>query len=110
MTTEISAKMAGYVDVSDLGFSYVGCGKDNALERTLNEELLTGDDMTVEKCVSFCKGKGKKYAGLEYSCEFPFAPSFFHIKLIPLQLNATAAQPSPTTARRPSPAAQVTAS
>lgn len=111
MMTEISAKMAGYVDVSDQGFSYVGCGKDNALERTLNEELLTGDDMTVEKCVSFCKGKGKKYAGLEYSCEFPFAPSFSHIKLTNApQPNATAAQPSPRTAPPPSPAAQGTAS
>ncbi|KAF1979791.1 WSC-domain-containing protein, partial [Bimuria novae-zelandiae CBS 107.79] len=67
LTSALSAKMAGYVDVTDKGFKYIGCGKDNALERTLNEELLTGDDMTVEKCVDFCKGKGKKFAGLEYS-------------------------------------------
>ena len=56
-------EMEGYVDVSAEGWTYVGCGKDNALERTLGEELLTGDDMTVEKCVGFCKSKGKKYSG-----------------------------------------------
>lgn len=60
-------EMAGYVDVTSKGYKYIGCGKDNAGDRTLGEELLTGDDMTVPKCIDFCKGKGKQYAGLEYS-------------------------------------------
>lgn len=60
-------EMLGVVDVSKEGWTYVGCGKDNALNRTLGEEWDAGGDMTVEKCVGFCKSKGKKYAGLEYS-------------------------------------------
>lgn len=60
-------QMAGYVDVTGKGYKYLGCGKDNAGDRTLSEELLTGDDMTVEKCIDFCKSKSKAYAGLEYS-------------------------------------------
>lgn len=67
LESTLSPKLAGYVDVTDKGFKYIGCGKDNALERTLSEELLTGDDMTVEKCIDFCKSKSKQYAGLEYS-------------------------------------------
>jgi hypothetical protein len=62
-------QMAGYVDVTNKGYKYVGCGLDNAGARTLNDELLTGDDMTVEKCIDFCKTKSTKYAGIVYGSQ-----------------------------------------
>lgn len=69
LLTKATPKMAGYVDTTSKGYKYLGCGKDNALSRTLNEELLTGTDMTVEKCVDFCKSKNKSYAGLEFGSQ-----------------------------------------
>lgn len=70
LLTQATPKMAGFVDLtSNKGFKYLGCGKDNALTRTLNEELLTGTDMTVDKCIDFCKGKKKSYAGLEFGSQ-----------------------------------------
>jgi hypothetical protein len=64
-----TAQMAGYVDVTSKGYKYIGCGLDNASTRTLNDELLTGDDMTVNKCIDFCKGKSTKYAGIVYGSQ-----------------------------------------
>ena len=37
--------------------------------RALTGATTAGDDMTVEKCASFCSGKGYTLAGLEYSGE-----------------------------------------
>ncbi|TRX97068.1 hypothetical protein FHL15_001862 [Xylaria flabelliformis] len=50
-----------------LGWKYVACAKDPAgMSRTLPDVSLDQPDMTVEKCISACVGKGYKYAGLEY--------------------------------------------
>ncbi|KAI9669949.1 MAG: hypothetical protein M1831_006985 [Alyxoria varia] len=62
---------ATYADLTQKsGYKYLGCAKDSYNSRT-----LTGADnnkqgaQTVESCVAFCKGKGFKYAGLEYKSE-----------------------------------------
>lgn len=55
---------------STKGWEYVGCGRDVAFQsRTLPDAATAGKDMTVEKCVDFCSGKGFTYAGLEYAEE-----------------------------------------
>ncbi|KAF2495129.1 WSC domain-containing protein [Lophium mytilinum] len=72
-----AAKIAGVTTASlgvpDLtkskGWKYIGCGTDDAGSRTLNGPQTSGPKMTVETCVDFCKGKGSKYAGVEYSGE-----------------------------------------
>ncbi|KAF2640037.1 WSC-domain-containing protein [Massarina eburnea CBS 473.64] len=69
LLTTATPEMSGYVDVTSKGYAFIGCGKDNALSRTLGEELLTGDDMTVEKCIDFCKGKKKSFAGIEFGSQ-----------------------------------------
>ena len=69
LMTTATPKMSGYVDVTNKGYKYIGCGLDNAGDRTLNDELLTGDDMTVEKCIDFCKGKSTKYAGIVFGSQ-----------------------------------------
>lgn len=69
LMTVATPKMSGYVDVTAKGYKYIGCGLDNAGARTLKDELLTGDDMTVEKCIDFCKGKSSKYAGIVYGSQ-----------------------------------------
>ncbi|KAI9826765.1 MAG: hypothetical protein M1826_006560 [Phylliscum demangeonii] len=52
------------------GWAYVGCGSDIALgARTLPDAATAGPDMTVEKCVDFCAGKGLSYAGVEFGDE-----------------------------------------
>ncbi|KAF2205073.1 WSC-domain-containing protein [Delitschia confertaspora ATCC 74209] len=60
---------AGFTDVRSLGWRYMGCAKDDAGRRTLDVEQISGNDMTVEKCIEFCKSKNIQYAGLEYSGE-----------------------------------------
>ncbi|KAI9819673.1 MAG: hypothetical protein M1832_003907 [Thelocarpon impressellum] len=51
-------------------WAYLGCGKDVAFKaRTLSGDNEAKDDMTVEKCVDFCSGKGFSYAGLEFARE-----------------------------------------
>lgn len=69
LLTQATPEMAGFVDVTSKGFKYIGCGLDNAIDRTLKDQLLTGDDMTVEKCIDFCKGKSTKYAGIVYGSQ-----------------------------------------
>lgn len=51
------------------GFEYLGCGIDNYYSRTLKGKSQSGDDMTVEKCVDFCKANRFSHAGLEYGRE-----------------------------------------
>ena len=60
----------GYTDITkDKGYKYIGCGKDDAGSRTLKDAQTSSDQMTVETCIDFCKGKSLTYAGLEYSGE-----------------------------------------
>ncbi|KAF2108326.1 hypothetical protein BDV96DRAFT_652894 [Lophiotrema nucula] len=70
LNLKASPAAMGYVDLTkSKGFKYIGCGKDIAGQRTLNTAQISGNDMTVEKCVDFCKSKNLAYAGLEYSGE-----------------------------------------
>ncbi|ORY12630.1 hypothetical protein BCR34DRAFT_587097 [Clohesyomyces aquaticus] len=65
-----SPQSMGYVDVTkSKSWKYIGCGKDDAGKRTLNGPQTSGNSMTVEKCIDFCKSKNTQYAGLEYSGE-----------------------------------------
>lgn len=69
--TTIGKPETFYTDLtSTKGWEYVGCGTDIAFQaRTLPDASTAGKDMTVEKCIDFCIGKGFKYAGLEYAEE-----------------------------------------
>ncbi|KAG9658955.1 WSC domain protein, partial [Aureobasidium melanogenum] len=51
------------------GWDYVGCAPDSVSSRTLNGSTYMSSDMTVESCLSYCKGKGLNYAGLEYATQ-----------------------------------------
>jgi len=65
-----SAEALGFADLTkSKGFKYIGCGIDNAGSRTLNKAQTWGQDMTITKCVDFCKSKGTKFAGLVYGSE-----------------------------------------
>jgi hypothetical protein len=46
------------------GFRQAGCIQE-VNGRALNETMTAGDDMTVEKCSTFCSGGGFKMFGLE---------------------------------------------
>ncbi|KAF2835437.1 WSC domain-containing protein [Patellaria atrata CBS 101060] len=48
---------------------YAGCGTDDNGDRTLQGADTRKPDMTVEKCIDFCSGKGFRIAGLEYGNE-----------------------------------------
>ena len=69
--TTISKPDSFFTDLtSTKGWEYVGCGSDVAFTaRTLPDASTSGTDMTVEKCVDFCSGKGFSYAGLEFADE-----------------------------------------
>ncbi|EED20675.1 WSC domain protein, putative [Talaromyces stipitatus ATCC 10500] len=59
-----------YTDVTQsLGWEYYGCAFDDISTRTLNGPNESKDEMTVEKCISFCSDAGYSYAGLEYSTQ-----------------------------------------
>ncbi|KAI4727415.1 hypothetical protein E4T49_04717 [Aureobasidium sp. EXF-10728] len=71
---------AGCTDTATLGYSpvyyqnvtgwdYVGCAPDSVSSRTLPNSTYMSSDMTVEKCMSYCKNKGFNYAGLEYATQ-----------------------------------------
>ena len=52
--------------------SYIGCFKDQGNpfgveNRDLNKAIFSKNDMTISKCIDYCKSKGFKYAGLQYS-------------------------------------------
>jgi hypothetical protein len=48
-------------------FANIGCYTDAASPRTLSDRSTSDDNMTVEKCASFCSGY--QYMGTEYSKE-----------------------------------------
>src|SRR5262249_23630652 len=52
------------------GYMYQGCFTDpSAAQRVLSGYSTSGTSMTQELCVSACKGKGMKYAGVEFGKE-----------------------------------------
>ena len=68
--TPIGQPMTYYTDVTkSLGWEYVGCANDSMETRTLSADSTTGNDMTVEKCINYCKGKGFSLAGMEYASQ-----------------------------------------
>ncbi|KAI0390448.1 WSC domain-containing protein [Xylariaceae sp. FL0594] len=68
VVTSIGDPILPFTDVTKrLGWKYVACAKDPAGQpRTLSGFQADQKDMTVDKCVALCKGKGFKYAGVEY--------------------------------------------
>ncbi|KAI9792686.1 MAG: hypothetical protein M1816_001785 [Peltula sp. TS41687] len=70
-TSTIGKPDTFYTDLtSTKGWEYVGCGSDVAFTaRTLPDASTSAKDMTVEKCVDFCVGKGLTVAGLEFAEE-----------------------------------------
>ncbi|KAF2730774.1 WSC-domain-containing protein [Polyplosphaeria fusca] len=70
LNLKASPETLGYVDVTkSKAYRYVGCGKDVAGQRTLNAAWTSSADMTVDKCVDFCKSRAFGYAGVEYAGE-----------------------------------------
>jgi len=45
------------------------CVKEGTSGRALAGVSTAADDMTIGKCISFCKSRGMQYAGLEYARE-----------------------------------------
>ncbi|KAI9835060.1 MAG: hypothetical protein M1819_002612 [Sarea resinae] len=66
-TMTISAPSTNSVDLSSIGWEYVGCATDNVNARTLTGYTSSTDNMTVEGCVEECSAKGYTFAGLEYA-------------------------------------------
>lgn len=55
--------------IQSLGWEYKGCAGDNVNARTLQAASTATDDMTIEKCINYCKSAGYSLAGLEYAKE-----------------------------------------
>lgn len=71
-TTVPADPILPFTDVkAALGWRYLTCALDgNGLPtRTLTGPGLAGSDITVDKCVAFCKERGYRYAGVEYAGE-----------------------------------------
>ncbi|ETN43453.1 uncharacterized protein HMPREF1541_02612 [Cyphellophora europaea CBS 101466] len=51
------------------GWNYLGCGNDNYYNRALTKANTASDDMSNEKCATFCEGKGHSIAGTQYGRE-----------------------------------------
>ena len=65
----ISTPKQSFTDMTDLGFEYVGCGKDNLGSRTFSKDIYFDSQMTVSKCINYCKDRGYGLAGLEYASQ-----------------------------------------
>ena len=55
--------------IESLGWEYQGCADDSMGERTLAGADTASGDMTIEKCINFCKDEGYSLAGLEYASQ-----------------------------------------
>lgn len=55
-------------DVTSMGYKYVGCATDGST-RSLTGANTATSTMTVQSCVTYCKGLGYSYAGLEYASQ-----------------------------------------
>lgn len=74
-----------YTDMTSQGFSFIGCAPEERNDptglkgRTLSGVLYADDTLTNNKCMTFCAGRGYKYAGTEYArecwCGNSYAPS-----------------------------------
>ena len=51
------------------GWTYRGCYIDNANGRILENQQPDDDTLTIESCISTCKGLGYSVAGAEYSVQ-----------------------------------------
>jgi hypothetical protein len=68
--TNIGAPENPFVDLTvSKKFEYIGCGTDKLGGRTLTGPSEDKPDMTVEKCVDFCKAAGYSIAGTEYGTQ-----------------------------------------
>ncbi|KAK6394058.1 hypothetical protein LTR65_001904 [Meristemomyces frigidus] len=56
-------------EITPLGWAYQGCANDSVSERTFSGASASSDDMTIETCINYCKGKGYSLAGLEYASQ-----------------------------------------
>ncbi|AEO65393.1 uncharacterized protein THITE_2112326 [Thermothielavioides terrestris NRRL 8126] len=65
LTSECKDEPANVPSVD--GFSYKSCWTDDVNNRSLADNVLRSDDMTVEKCAAFCQGSS--YFGVEYGRE-----------------------------------------
>lgn len=66
----IGKPQAYFTDLTQTkSWSYTGCGTDSIYGRKFTGASTSSDDMTVEKCVDFCAGKGFSVAGTEYGRE-----------------------------------------
>ncbi|WQF76496.1 Putative carbohydrate-binding WSC [Colletotrichum destructivum] len=50
-------------------WSYLGCHTDSPSARVLSGASVHGSDMSQEKCIEFCDGKGYSVAGVEWGRE-----------------------------------------
>ncbi|GKT47811.1 WSC domain-containing protein [Colletotrichum spaethianum] len=50
-------------------WSHRGCYADTVSTRVLSGDSTSGDDMSQEKCIEFCDGKGYSFAGVEWGRE-----------------------------------------
>ncbi|TGZ81697.1 WSC-domain-containing protein [Ascodesmis nigricans] len=55
-------------DMSSKGWTYVGCAFDDRNNRIFSERTYS-NDMTIEKCIDHCSGKGFSHVGLQYRNE-----------------------------------------
>jgi hypothetical protein len=70
VTTLLSEPAEDYTDeTKSLSWEYVGCANDSMSTRTFSGATSANNNMTVEYCINFCKGKGYSLAGLEYATQ-----------------------------------------
>ena len=51
------------------GWTYVGCGEDNATNRTFSASQWWSNSVSVDTCMDYCKAQGYNYIGLEYATQ-----------------------------------------
>ncbi|KAK5135850.1 hypothetical protein LTR08_004499 [Meristemomyces frigidus] len=69
-TTSISSPVQYFTSViTSLGWEYQGCANDSVSQRTLQGASTSAGDMTVQKCINYCKGQGYRLAGLEFASQ-----------------------------------------
>ncbi|KZL85915.1 copper radical oxidase [Colletotrichum incanum] len=59
----------GICDSLPLPWTYLGCFTDGTAGRVLDGDSYHGDDMSQEKCIAYCDGKGYSVAGVEWGRE-----------------------------------------
>ncbi|GKT44524.1 WSC domain-containing protein [Colletotrichum spaethianum] len=59
----------GICDTLASPWTYMGCFTDTTSGRVLDGDSYHGDDMSQEKCIAYCDGKGYSMAGVEWGRE-----------------------------------------